>query len=66
MLRPRFFVPTPLWDTSNKMEKNGLCYILDIENYQAQVTSMPDIKYKGNIRIPYSIYDIPIPNITLS
>ncbi len=25
---------------------------------------MPDIKYKGNIRIPYSIYDIPIPNIT--
>ena len=40
------------WDTSTKIEVDGLYYYLDNDNNQAQVTSMPDGKYTGEIEIP--------------
>ena len=42
------------WDTSTKIEVDGLYYYLDNDNNQAQVTSMPSGKYTGNITIPSS------------
>ncbi len=42
------------WDTSTKIEEDGLYYYLDNDNNQAQVTSMPSGKYTGNITIPSS------------
>jgi hypothetical protein len=38
-----------------KIQVDGLYYYLDNKNHQAQVTSMPDGKYTGNITIPSSI-----------
>ena len=43
------------WDTSTKIKVNDLYYYLDKDNSQAQVTSMPDGKYTGDIVIPSSI-----------
>ena len=38
------------WDTSTKVENNGIYYYLD--NHLAQVTSKPSGKYTGDIMIP--------------
>ena len=46
------------WDTSTKVQVNGLYYYLDNDNNQAQVTSEPwteSWNYTGNITIPSSI-----------
>ena len=43
------------WDTSTEVQVNGLYYYLDNDNLQAQVTSMPDGEYTGDIGIPSSI-----------
>jgi len=40
------------WDTTTKIEVNGLYYYLDKVNKQAQVTYMPSGKYEGEIGIP--------------
>ena len=42
------------WDTSTKIEVDGLYYYLDNVNNLAQVTSKPSGKYTGNITIPSS------------
>ena len=42
-------------ETSDIIQVDGLYYYLDNKNHQAQVTSMPDGKYTGNITIPSSI-----------
>ena len=43
------------FDTSTKIQVDGLYYYLDNDNLQAQVTWMPDGKYTGNITIPADI-----------
>ena len=40
------------WDTSTKVQVDGLYYYLDNDNLQAQVTSKPDGEYTGDIGIP--------------
>ena len=42
------------YDTSTKIEVDGLYYYLDNVNNLAQVTSMPSGRYTGNITIPSS------------
>jgi len=43
------------WDTSTKIQVDGLYYYLDNENIQAEVTSMTSGSYMGNIEIPVDI-----------
>ena len=43
------------WDTSTIIKVGDLYYYLDKDNKKAQVTSMPDGKYTGDIVIPSSI-----------
>ena len=43
------------WDTSTKVQVNGLFYYLDNDNNQAQVTFYSEGYYTGNITIPSSI-----------
>ncbi len=43
------------WDTSTKINVNGLYYYLDKDNSQAQVTSLPWGRFIGDIVIPSSI-----------
>ena len=42
------------WDTSTKVQVNGLFYYLDNDNNQAQVTFYSEGYYSGNITIPSS------------
>ena len=41
------------WNTSTKVQVDGLYYYLDNDNLQAQVTSKPSGKYTGKIEIPF-------------
>lgn len=43
------------WDTSTKIQVDGLYYYLDNENMQAEVTSWGSGRYMGNIEIPVDI-----------
>ena len=43
------------FDTSTKVKVDNLYYYLDNNNLQAQVTSMPDGEYTGDIGIPSTI-----------
>ena len=53
------------WDTSTKVEKDGLYYYLDKDNNQAQMTSMAEGKYTGDIEIPnYIFYEEKIYSVT--
>jgi hypothetical protein len=40
------------WDTSTKVQVDSLYYYLDDDSLQAQVTSVPNGKYAGDIVIP--------------
>jgi len=40
------------WDTSTKVQVDSLYYYLDDDSLQAQVTSVPNGKYSGDIVIP--------------
>ena len=44
------------YDTSTKVQVNGLYYYLDNDNYLAQITSKPSGEYTGDITIPSSFF----------